>query len=110
MFISKKIPYFIFKYTDEKYYLIHSNCPHRGGPLHLGCLSNENQMTYLSCPWHKNKFKLEHLLKKAFFLKKINQFEVVLTLARDKYEMNEIFLTKKIINLTNDEVNISCQI
>lgn len=42
-------------------YLIHSRCPHRGGPLHLGEVTGER----LRCPWHGNSFRVDRLCDRA---------------------------------------------
>ncbi len=42
-------------------YLIQSRCPHRGGPLHLGEVTDER----LRCPWHGNTFRVDRLCHRA---------------------------------------------
>ncbi|WP_455921353.1 Rieske 2Fe-2S domain-containing protein [Pseudomonas putida] len=44
-------------------YLLPTQCPHRGGPLHLGQASDNGQRVI--CPWHDNAYPLCNLEKKA---------------------------------------------
>lgn len=59
--------------VDEKTYflkrqayatqLLPTACPHRGGPLHMGELSDDQQSVI--CPWHDNAYKVCNLEKKS---------------------------------------------
>lgn len=53
-----KTEYFATDVTG-KYALIPSQCPHRGGPLHLGNASKCRAK--LVCPWHDNAFPVSRL-------------------------------------------------
>jgi nitrite reductase (NADH) small subunit len=45
--------------VNGRYALVPSQCPHRGGPLHLGNVSGCRAK--LVCPWHDNAFPLSRL-------------------------------------------------
>ncbi|MBL0843898.1 Rieske 2Fe-2S domain-containing protein [Pseudomonas mediterranea] len=45
--------------VNGKYALIPSQCPHRGGPLHLGSASKCRAK--LVCPWHDNAYHVSRL-------------------------------------------------
>jgi hypothetical protein len=44
-------------------FLVKDNCPHRGGPLHLGCLNN--QQGSIICPWHNSSVSIQSLRNSA---------------------------------------------
>lgn len=51
--------YFLVSMDDELY-LVLNRCPHRGGPLKLGCLNASGELV---CPWHHNAFSVERLTR-----------------------------------------------
>jgi nitrite reductase/ring-hydroxylating ferredoxin subunit len=53
---------FFFVNIDNKRFAIPDKCPHRGGPLSLGGVCQEENS--IQCPWHETKFKILALLKK----------------------------------------------
>lgn len=44
-------------------FLVGDHCPHRGGPLHLGCLDHEKSA--IICPWHNSTVSIQRLQKLA---------------------------------------------
>lgn len=40
---------------------IPANCPHRGGPLHLGEVEDGGR--FIKCPWHKTRVSIPQLLR-----------------------------------------------
>lgn len=46
---------------DGGFYLLPSNCPHRGGPLRLGSLEGEA----IVCPWHRSRVPIRHCVSRA---------------------------------------------
>lgn len=87
--------------------LVPDNCPHRGGPLHLGCL-RENQII---CPWHNTPTPNEHLLQHAIPLacpiKDSNSCEdeeellVAILPELPKPQVNQIIFQKRILLVTS---------
>lgn len=54
--------YFLRRQTHATQ-LLPTACPHRGGPLHMGQTSSDQQS--LICPWHDNAYKVCNLEKKS---------------------------------------------
>ncbi|GAA3004636.1 MULTISPECIES: Rieske (2Fe-2S) protein [Streptosporangium] len=52
---------YFFLERSGSVHLIHSRCPHRGGPLHLGEIEDER----LRCPWHGSTFRVDRLCDRA---------------------------------------------
>lgn len=48
---------------DNYPFLIQDNCPHRGGPIHLGHLNCGKSA--IICPWHKSAVSLQSLQRLA---------------------------------------------
>lgn len=48
---------------DNSTFLVTDNCPHRGGPLHLGKF--DCQKNTIICPWHDLVVSIHHLQKSA---------------------------------------------
>lgn len=52
--------------------IIPTRCPHRGGPLHYGNITQDGE--FMVCPWHDNKFKIAKLSCKNFsILRRLNK-------------------------------------
>ena len=67
--------YFIVE-RSHKTQVVPTRCPHRGGPLHYGCISKDGE--HIVCPWHDNKFKIDRLsCKKIATIKTRNKFHVI---------------------------------
>lgn len=59
--------------VDEKTYflnrrhdatqLLPTTCPHRGGPLHMGEVTQDGESVI--CPWHENAYKVCNLEKRS---------------------------------------------
>ncbi|WP_434605140.1 Rieske 2Fe-2S domain-containing protein [Pseudomonas sp. R1-7] len=71
--ISLNLAHAHYVAVDEKTYflkrhphstqLLPTECPHRGGPLHMGDVTQDGQSVI--CPWHDNAYKLCNLEKKS---------------------------------------------
>ncbi|MBW4503325.1 MAG: Rieske 2Fe-2S domain-containing protein [Scytonema hyalinum WJT4-NPBG1] len=48
---------------DNGIFLVTDNCPHRGGPLHLGYF--DCQKSTIICPWHELVVSMNHLQQHA---------------------------------------------
>jgi nitrite reductase (NADH) small subunit len=48
---------------DNSIFLVRDNCPHRGGPLHLGYFNC--QKSAIVCPWHNSAVSLHRLQQLA---------------------------------------------
>lgn len=48
---------------DNSMFLVADNCPHRGGPLHLGYF--DCQKNTITCPWHSLVVSTNRLQKNA---------------------------------------------
>lgn len=57
-----KVDYFAFD-RNGRYALLPSQCPHRGGPLHLGVASACKAKVV--CPWHDNAYAVARLEPKG---------------------------------------------
>jgi hypothetical protein len=55
-------PYFLLD-VDGRTFLVRDRCPHRGGPLSLGRLSDDAQ--HIICPWHQSRITCGSLLRGA---------------------------------------------
>jgi len=53
-------PYFLLQ-ADHETYITTDRCPHRGGPLHLGCWNGKA----VACPWHQTSITLNFFRKHA---------------------------------------------
>lgn len=51
-------PYFLLEASNETM-ITTDRCPHRGGPLHLGCWSGKA----VECPWHKTSITINFFRK-----------------------------------------------
>lgn len=52
---------FFFVDINKKRFAIPDKCPHRGGPLSLGAICQNNES--IQCPWHEARFRISALLK-----------------------------------------------
>lgn len=57
-----QVDYFAFD-RNGSYALLPSQCPHRGGPLHLGAASA--CQAKVVCPWHDNAYAVARLAPKG---------------------------------------------
>lgn len=57
--------YFRFTDSSDRSWMIREKCPHRGGPLRLGCLQIGSQGYEIKCPWHGMVVKERVFLKGA---------------------------------------------
>ncbi|WP_445633328.1 Rieske domain-containing protein [Nostoc sp. DSM 114161] len=48
---------------DNRTFLVTDNCPHRGGPLHLGYFNC--QKSAIVCPWHNSAVSVQRLQQHA---------------------------------------------
>ncbi|MEH2263306.1 Rieske (2Fe-2S) protein [Nostoc sp.] len=48
---------------DNSTFLVRDNCPHRGGPLHLGYFNCQNNA--IVCPWHNSAVSVHRLQQLA---------------------------------------------
>ena len=55
--------YFLLQDALSRTFLVSNECPHRGGPLHLGCMSDDGAAVI--CPWHGTRVTLVSLLNSA---------------------------------------------
>lgn len=55
--------YFLLALEGTPAVLVRDECPHRGGPLHLGRLDAEADAVH--CPWHCQRISLRHLRRSA---------------------------------------------
>jgi hypothetical protein len=53
--------YFVFCSLDGRLGIVEGRCPHRGGPLQLGC--RDVQARSVVCPWHGSKVSEEQMLR-----------------------------------------------
>jgi nitrite reductase (NADH) small subunit len=54
---------YFFSKVGSIHYLFPGNCPHRGGPLHLGNYNCSNNT--IVCPWHELEVPIEKLRRLA---------------------------------------------
>lgn len=54
---------FFLMFLDNSMFLVADNCPHRGGPLHLGYFDCHKNT--ISCPWHNLFVSINHLQQNA---------------------------------------------
>lgn len=54
---------YLLIFFDFRPFLIKNNCPHRGGPLHLG--NFDCQKNAFICPWHESAISISRLQKYA---------------------------------------------
>lgn len=54
--------YFLNRRRDATQ-LLPTSCPHRGGPLHMGEVTQDGESVI--CPWHDNAYKVCNLEKKS---------------------------------------------
>jgi nitrite reductase (NADH) small subunit len=47
-------PFFVLDDGHRPLLVCSDRCPHRGGPLHLGCV--DQRTGALTCPWHETTF------------------------------------------------------
>ncbi|MFY2557165.1 Rieske 2Fe-2S domain-containing protein [Corallococcus terminator] len=55
--------YFLLSQDGRAPLLVRDECPHRGGPLHLGRLDAAAEAIH--CPWHCQRIPLRHLHRNA---------------------------------------------
>ena len=55
--------YFLLSLEGKPPLLVRDECPHRGGPLHLGQLDVAAEEVH--CPWHCQRITLRHLRRSA---------------------------------------------
>jgi nitrite reductase (NADH) small subunit len=65
--IGRKI-YFL-KHNDRQTMALFSECPHRGGPLHYGKTSDDDNS--IICPWHENKLKICTLTRQSLCMVRV---------------------------------------
>lgn len=61
----------VFRYHD-RYYALDETCPHRGAPLHEGCIESG----VVLCPWHQWQFSLEDGRSPVNPLSRVDRYEV----------------------------------
>jgi nitrite reductase (NADH) small subunit len=54
---------FFLMSLDNDLFLMRDNCPHRGGPLHLGSLDCKKGT--IVCPWHEATVSIQRLQQHA---------------------------------------------
>lgn len=57
--------YFLLSHQGA-FYLVHNHCPHRGGPLKFGYVSDEDAVV---CPMHGNAYPAERLIARPSTLR-----------------------------------------
>ncbi len=90
--------YFIYSRSKKEHFLVNARCPHRGGPINLGCLVNVNEKQMIQCPWHKNTFNLEKLIARDYIVKVVSNKKIQIKL-KESDDINNVFLMKKRIIL-----------
>jgi nitrite reductase (NADH) small subunit len=55
--------YFVFSLDGHTFFLVGADCPHRGGPLHLGRW--DARACAIRCPWHDRAIPLAALRQRA---------------------------------------------
>ncbi len=85
---ENRSPYFLLKANQETY-ITTDRCPHRGGPLHLGCWTGKS----LKCPWHETIMSLNFLKKHA--LPFVRRKTVITAIMEDQPEDTKVELLKK---------------
>lgn len=65
--IGEKL-YFL-KSSDRQTLLLSAECPHRGGPLQFGKISDNGNS--IVCPWHENKFKVCNLANRSLCIVRV---------------------------------------
>ena len=67
--------YFLLK-RDKETLCLPTECPHRGGPMHLAQVSECGEK--LVCPWHDNSYSCKTMQRKALpLVKRKNKISVV---------------------------------
>ena len=61
----------IFRHRDE-FFALDETCPHRGGPLHEGSITDG----ILMCPWHDWRFELASGCSPVNRLSRVNRYPV----------------------------------
>lgn len=83
--------FFLYQIEDD-FFMVPAQCPHRGGPLHLGCKVKDGYS--ITCPWHENTVKERFLMRSALEVK-IKGSEVSVHIKN--YNDEPILLQKKTI-------------
>ncbi|MBD8512882.1 Rieske 2Fe-2S domain-containing protein [Photobacterium sp. CAU 1568] len=69
---------------DGKVWVLPSECPHRGGPLHLGKQCEKTGA--IVCPWHDNRISM-HCIKRSSLPAISNKDLVHVVLPNDNYHI-----------------------
>jgi hypothetical protein len=93
--IGNKDQRWFISYVKNGIWALPTQCPHRGGPLHLGKQCKETGK--ITCPWHQKQISFHYIKRKALPLIKIRDTIHIIAPLQDTRYWYEKTMAYKVI-------------